>query len=77
MTEWIVDVMLAGVLAVFAVFFAVTGSVVVAAVARWCPLESENQCDGCRQNLPVHNGIHYRGKHCFMVCCKEDYGGTP
>ena len=37
-----------------------------------------NQCDGCRQELPVRNGIHYDKKgRPYMVCTKDRYQPPP
>ena len=36
--------------------------------------EHENQCDGCRQGLPVVNGLHRdKNDRPFMACTKQLY----
>ena len=36
-----------------------------------------NQCDGCRQGLPVKDGLHVKSDgHPFMACTRSRYGRT-
>ena len=32
-----------------------------------------NQCDGCRQGLPVKDGNHYKNGLPWIGCTKDDY----
>jgi len=34
---------------------------------------NENQCDGCKQGLPIENGIHQLNNIPFMACTKNRY----
>ena len=37
-------------------------------------LEGKNQCDGCRQGLPLVDGLHRdKNDRAFMACTKDRY----
>ena len=39
----------------------------------WHEAKPTNQCDGCKQKLPTHNGIHYKDGVPWGVCTKDRY----
>jgi len=39
--------------------------------------EHMNQCDGCRAQMPVMNGIHQNGRCNHMACTADRYGHKP
>ena len=36
-------------------------------------VEKHNQCDGCKQGLPVRDGIHYKDDVAVMTCERNLY----
>lgn len=35
--------------------------------------EKHNQCDGCKQKLPIQNGLHYKDGKIVMACERDQY----